>query len=215
MPRSLAAILMAGSSLAAAASAPATRCVDDCILVSTGYPEIRFRVDHDFVYLGRFSFQLSQKASGERFVFADTDGRTVQRLVIAQFEGFLPGVAETYNYDFTRAIQLGSHRFRSNSFAFSNAEGRATDPQAEGALTADFLTANGYAFADEWLASRFVTVPGAERKHDLILFYIEAAPLNGVTLKEIYDAAGEPTARWKKLGQELRARALRSFEVLD
>ncbi|MDX1430615.1 MAG: hypothetical protein R3282_10015, partial [Rhodothermales bacterium] len=104
------------------------RTVENNVLNSTALPEIRVRVANEFSYLGSFDFVLKGIAYGERHIFADTADAKVQRLFIFQFEGFLPDNEHTYNYDFTHAETIGGHRFRQNTWAYSNEQSASANP---------------------------------------------------------------------------------------
>ncbi len=190
------------------------RSVRENVLTSDDFPNIRVKVDPAFHYVGSFSFTIPGMAAGERYVFAEAVDHRVNRLFIAQFEGILPTSAETYNYSFADSLELGGYRFRQNTFAFSNQKGGQENPASEGPLTVDFLIRNGYAVADEMMASRFVTVPDPERKHELILFYMESIPGAGHRLEEFYQGE-DRTPLWQELSQILTNRARESFTVLD
>lgn len=189
------------------------RFVEGNILVSTKFPNIQIEVDKAFQYLGKFEFMIQDIAKGERYIFAEVKAKRIQRLFIAQFEEILPDSAETYNYSFKDALTIGSHKFKQNTFAFSNQQSKQENPKNEGALTADFLTAKGYLLEDELMSSRFVTVPDAERKHELILFYIENIQDSGHRLKEFYEG-DERTATWEQISKELTARSVKDFAIL-
>jgi hypothetical protein len=182
--------------------------------VSTEFPRIKVLVDGTFSYLGQFPFKIAGVAGGERYVFAELNRGSVNRLFIAQFESFLPESHETYNYSFADAPSLGGHRFRQNEFAYSNRQAKAENPEGEGVLTANFLSGHGYRLEDELMASRFVTVPDPERKHELILFYIENVSSSGHRLEEFY-VGEEGTPVWAAIAKGLATRSLESFKVVN
>ncbi len=188
------------------------RFVKGRVLVSSGLPDIRVKVSKAFRYVGKFDFTIRDVAKGERYVFAETEGRKIKRLFIAQFEAILPASAVTYNYSFKDALTLGGHKFRQNTFAYSNRESRRENPLGEGALTADFLSRKGYTLEDELMMSRFVTVPDAARKHELILFYVENVSGSGHRLQEFY-AGDTETPVWQEISRGLTGRSLENFSV--
>ena len=189
------------------------RFVKGRVLVSTKLPDIRVKLSKAFRYIGKLDFTIPDVAKGERYIFAETQGRKIKRLFIAQFEAILPESTVTYNYSFKDALTLGSHKFRQNTFAYSNRESKQENPQGEGALTADFLTKKGYVLEDELMMSRFVTVPDAERKHELILFYVENVSESGRRLQEFYEGDGEALI-WQEVSRGLTKRSLENFAVL-
>src|SRR6185295_4084600 len=149
------------------------RFVRGRVLRSDRFPNIQVRLRKAFHFIGHFSFTVPQMAKGERYIFADTQGRKVKRLFIAQFETILSDSSETYNYSFKDALILGGHKFRPNTFTFSRRASVKTDPPDEGVLTTEFLTRKGYILEDEVMVARVVNVPDVERKHEMILFYME------------------------------------------
>jgi hypothetical protein len=195
-----------------AASQREPRYVRDNVLVSTLLPPIEVRVSKDFRYVGSFPFEIGSIAAGERYVFADVDGGLVRRMVIAQFESFLPSSDEIYRYDFTRAREWNGYRVRENEFAYNEPRYSREHPGNEGALTAAFLRRQGLQVPAEWMVSRFVMLGDETRKHELILFYLEDLRLAGASVDEMYDG-DEPTAKWNALRVSLRDRALAAIEI--
>lgn len=167
----------------------------------------------EFEYLGTVPFRIRDIAEGERFVFADVDRGTmrVRRLVIAQFESILPTSDEEYRYGFDDASHIAGYRFRENVFAFLHSEARAENPAGEAALTLGFLEARGLRIPDAVVAHRRLTVPDAERKHELILFTIEPLP-DGVGLAEFY-SGDEETELGKRLAEGVRLMSARACAV--
>ena len=196
------------------AQANSIRYVEQQDLMSLELPQIKVRVDPDFQYIGKFPFTIRDVAGGERFVFADVKDKKVNRLFIAQFEGFFPSIDNYYRYSFDGAMEMKGHKFRQNTYAYSNLDAVAKRPMDEGALTYKFLTEKGYEVEDELVMSRFVTVPPENRKHELILFYLENGSATGHTLSEFVQD-GEVTDLWQKISVGLTERSLKVFEVLE
>lgn len=209
------------------------RYLDGRVLVSSDLPAIRISISEEFEYAGRVSFPIRDVAAGERIVFVDVDetrllpgmrrflpeSRHVERLIIAQFEGFLPGVDDHYRYDFSNALEIGGHRFRQNTYAYSNAEAAAENPTGEAALTVEMLRARGYVIEDEWMMSRLVAVPDEARRHELILSYVEMVAPTGHGVEAFYGQrpdTGEwyETDVWKQISEGLSRRAMDAFEIL-
>ena len=206
-------ILNALIAFAVGASNSQTRTVEKQTLISTELPKIAITVDPAFKYIGKFDFVLKEIAKGERYVFVDADrGKKIKRLFIAQFEGFIPGNSHTYNYRFDNAELMAGHKFRQNTFAYSNLESERDAPAAEAALTAKFLRDRGYKLEDELMMSRFLTVPDAERRNELILFYLENASTTGKNIADFY-ADDEETTVWKNISVGLTARSREAFKV--
>lgn len=178
-------------------------------------PALAVSVSDEFQYVGSFDFVLKEIVEGERYVFVDSDGSKVNRLFILQFESFLPDNEHTYNYDFSNAEEIGNHRYRQNTWAYSNESSRENNPEGEGSLTADFLESKGYVLEDELMMSRFVMVPDSERRHEMILFYLENASTSGYSIDTFYDADDNPTDHWEEISEGLTARSRDTFIIQD
>ena len=107
---------------------------------------------------------------------------------------------------------FGSHKFRQNTYAYSNTESRRENPENEGVLTFDFLQKKGYSLEDELMMSRFLTVPDEAKKNELILFYIENASETKHKLSEFYKD-DEATEIWKNISKGLTERSLKAFKI--
>ncbi|NNE65086.1 MAG: hypothetical protein HKN33_00850 [Pyrinomonadaceae bacterium] len=189
-----------------------TRQVCGNAVVSKALPEIKVVVNKDFKYVGSFDFKIRDVAAGERFVFVDADGKKVIRMFLLQFEGFLPHIDDFYRYSFKNALEFGKHKFRQNNYAYSNSEARRQNPKGEGVLTEDFLKAKGYEVEDELMMSRFITVPPENKKHELILYYLENVSSSGSKLSEFYEN-DSATETWKEIGRALKERSFGAFSI--
>jgi hypothetical protein len=190
---------------------PVARPVASGTITSPSRPAISVRVARGFAYAGCFPLEFPNVARGTRYVFVDAEGARLRRLFVLQFEEFLPASNQTYRYDMSSAEDMGGHRFRHNTWAYSNAAS-AADPN-EGTLLAAFLAQRGYEVPDLWMMSRFLTLGGEDRKSELILFYLEpAAP--GTSLADLYKGE-DATPAWQAQRQALAERSRQAFEVVN
>lgn len=199
--------------LVLAAATPITaqrpqRTVDGSLVSSDALPAIRLTVDPAFRFLGRMPFTIRDLAAGERLVFAVVDGRTIRRMFVLQFEGFLPGRPEIYRYDFSQAREIGGLRWRGNAWAYSDAAQRAGGGN-EGTQMHRWLAEQGYETPDVQLMYRFVTLGDERRKDELILFYLE-----GVDDPSWLPQSETASAAWQAKATELERRALAAFRIL-
>ncbi|MEZ5344673.1 MAG: hypothetical protein R2681_03860 [Pyrinomonadaceae bacterium] len=204
-------LLLPAASLQVFAQKP-KRIVRDNLIISDALPKIKVKVSDNFKYVGKFNFKIRNVAAGERLVFIESKDKNVKRLFIAQFEGFMPHIDDFYRYSFENALDLGGFKFRQNTYAYSNKTARTENPAGEGVLTEDFLKGSGYELEDELMMSRFVTVAGDDKKHELILYYLENVSETGAALKDLYKN-DEPTDIWIEISKGLKARSLASFTV--
>jgi hypothetical protein len=188
------------------------RRVEDNVLVSDSLPQIKIKVDSAIQFLGSFPFEIKGVAAGERYVFAESNGKKIKRVVIAQFESFLPESSEIYRYSFANAMDIGGHKFNHSTPVFTNAEAIKENPDGEAALTVSFLQKKGYEIPEAWIVSRFLTLGDESRKHELILFYQEDLESTGKKIDELY-VNGESTALLKSIALELKERALSAMQI--
>jgi hypothetical protein len=190
----------------------ASRRVENNVVISDSLPQIKIKVDPAIQYVGAFPFKIKDIAAGERYVFAESDGKKIKRAVIAQFEGFLPESSEIYRYSFANAITIGTHKFNHNTFAFTNADAAKENPEGEAALTTAFLKKKGFEIPEAWVVSRFLTLGNESRKHELILFYQEDAASTGHRFEEL-SLNDESTDLLKSIAPSLKERALKAMQI--
>lgn len=183
------------------------RTVVGQVLVSDALPALRIEVSKPLGYLGAHDFRIGDVAAGTRYVFAEVKERTVRKLVIAQFEGFLPQSTEIYRYRFDTATPIAGLRFRENAFAFSNKEAALEQPNGEAAGTVHFLEQHGLSVPDEWLVWRSLTLGSETRKNELILFYMEPAADFHARVAELGEEVPE------KLAGGIAARAKKAYAI--
>jgi hypothetical protein len=201
----------------------------DGVFISKTLPSITIRLPAEFAYVGQTAFILKQVAQVDRhhFLDGDTDG-TVHRLVILHFESFLPTVDQTFNYrvpepsrrtgpdaQFSPAtVRLGAHEHIHNTWFFDAGANIRAQPEAELARTAQLLRRHGFALPGALQMSRYVRVVGADRKSELILFYMEPLAPTGLSAGD-FVAGGRGAAAVERLSAALTARSGDVFMVED
>ena len=169
---------------ARAADDPSPR-VERQTIVFESRPRIRVRVADGLRYVGEHPIRIRDVAAGKRIVFAETAGKEIRRMAIAQFEGFLPGVDDIYRYKFDGMPTMGGLPFRENGFASSTRAEMKENPGSEVEATMRFLSEKGLRAPDEWAIYRFVTIGDATRKNEMILFSMEPLAGLGTTYPEV------------------------------
>lgn len=192
----------------------AERRIIENTVVSEHNPALAIRVDPALAYLGRHAIRIRDVAAGERIVFADHSAGSVKRMLIMQYEGFLPGIEEQYRYNLSNSPVVAGYPFRSNAFAFDLAVSRRENPGGESADTARFLEAKGLTFPNIWMMWRSLTVTDAARRNELIIFYVEAPENKQLTIADIYDPATDrSTDFWRRFTSGLERRANAAFQL--
>ncbi len=204
-----------------------TRYIRNNTFHSESIPRITLEVDKDFNYVGQFFFEIKANseeyddeirgeviADGHRFVFVSADSdKKVQKLFIIQLEGFLASNDFIYNYDFSNAELLGDNKYRHNTWFYDSSELAAQNPENEGAKTRFFLTDLGYKIEDEFMMSRFVGLASEDRKHEIILYYIEIMKHSTkYSLDDIENIVSHE--KIESIRQSLTKRSKQSFKII-
>ncbi len=202
------------------------RYVEGNTIISKNLPEIEIEVADEFKYVGVFDFEIFANsdeypaelqgkavAAGERFVFAMGDeDRNVKKLFIVQFEGFLEENEFIFNYNFDNAEYIGKNKYRQNSWFYDSASLAEENPYNEGAKTRTFLKDKGFLLEDEYMMSRFVGLASEDRKHEIIIFYIEMLHgTTGYSLKEYENSISKEEA--DSIRTALVERSRNSFKI--
>ena len=186
------------------------RCVQNNVLVSEALPPVRLRVDPALAYLGVSDFIIKGLARAQRYHFVEAEAGRVRRMLVAQFEGFLPDNTRTYNYTLRGPRPLGPLTMGHMVVGFSVAAELAAVPEVQ--QTARLLAEHGLAFEDEQIMSRFDAILGDDRRHELLLFYHENLRDLGHSLAAAFDDAGlRPD--FAALGETITARSLEAFAL--
>ena len=186
----------------------------DGVLISTKEPALAIEVASPFTYLGRHPIVIGEIGAGERFVFVDAVNEVVGRLLVVQFEGFLPAVDDFFQYDLSGKPVVAKYPFRSNGYAFDMAESVARNPTGEAAATSAFLESNGYEVPRFWMMWRSLTIADEAKKKEAIIFYVEDAESIGLALADLY-RDDSPTDAWLDIQRGLEVRANGSFRLAE
>jgi hypothetical protein len=150
------------------------RGVRDGVFVSDALPPLRLTTGAGLAYLGSHPFRIGAIAEGERHVFAEASSGRVRRLLVLQFESILPASTEEYRYRITNPVTLGGVPYRHSVHFYRTSESLRENPDGELALTVEFLRRNGLTLPDEQAMDRYARVVGADRRHELLIFYHES-----------------------------------------
>ncbi|HEY0172589.1 MAG TPA: hypothetical protein VGB98_16320 [Pyrinomonadaceae bacterium] len=210
----------AAATMTPAQAPPVARKVKGSTLTSDATPRVQIKFDKAFKYIGGQSFVLYDVANAEQhfFVDADSQGR-IRRLYWVQFEGYLPGNTNKYNYKSPKTVQMGGLDF------FADAQARqipAPDPAAaqkpankisDGDYARSFLASKGYRLASsEALWQRLVHMTDASNRSELMFIYLEDLSGMGLTAADLNEG-GKAAARWEAVSKELLERAQKGMTI--
>jgi hypothetical protein len=178
-----------------------TRVVKGRVLTSAKLPAIRMRFDKRFKYVGSQKFVLYGRAQAEQHFFVDADARRrVRRMYMLQFEGYLPGIDASYNYEVKETVKLGGMDYMVNVENVPNVKAAlGQQPESDAARAVAFLEGKGYSVGESVRYQRFVRLVDESKRNEFIMLYVEDA------------STSQPD---EKSMREFRARALKGFAVL-
>ena len=167
----LLAALLIGAGPGESDSLPLRHRVAGRVLSASIGPIRELRFAKEFRYAGGQRFILKKVADAEQhfFVAADKDG-TVRRLYWIQFESFLPGIGEGYDYSADAAATVNGVPFRRNARRWE----AGPDTDSDRAAMYAFLEKRGYRIPDGAMRIRLVHVPESNRREELMVVYAEA-----------------------------------------
>ena len=194
----------------------ASRHVENNRLISDNEPPLRLSVAKELPFIGKVPFVLRGVAQGERYIFAETDSaKRITRMLVVQFEGFLPQVDDYYKYSLGRTpMRLGKHDYRHNVWAWDSSAEVKQSPGSESAAMQRLLDAKGLKLDDQLVMSRFARAVGEDKRHEIIFFYIEPLTPYGykVTDFDFEKPLAGKQAEWEK---QFRERSLKMFSVAE
>jgi hypothetical protein len=133
---------------------------------------LRIRVAPELRYLGSVAFELARLAAVERHVFALGEP-DIRRMVVVQFEGFLPNVTDQYRYALRDPQVLGGDTYGRMANELSLREELAESPHAEMAHTDAFLQSKGLRLGDRQAVARYARIVGEDRRKEILIFFHE------------------------------------------
>jgi hypothetical protein len=204
------------------------RYIKDGVFISTADPEFRIRVDERFSYIGNTELVLKKIAHCDRHYWVDTTtDKTIRAMVVLQFEGFLDGVNEKYqfsvpeedaagsNYRFSpKLVRIGNSDYVHNTWAFSHAADAKQNSGAESERTIEFLSGRGYKLDNELIMSRFVRAVGDESRKEFIVFYMEPLRTHGHSLADFPDG-GPASQVYDRLSALITERSISAITFLS
>jgi hypothetical protein len=190
------------------ATAAKPRGVRGGVFVSDAFPALRLTPGPGLVYLGAHPFRIGAVAEGERYVFADAANGVVRRLLVLQFESILPTSTEEYRYRITNPVEVGGIPHRHSVHLYRVSDSIREDP-------VDFLQERGLTLPDEQAMDRYARVIGADKKHELLIFYHESLADWGRGGVETLAVDGSPSADAAPLAAAFVERARKSFTVVE
>ena len=181
------------------------RRVKGQILTSEEMPKIRLKFDKKFKFAGSQEFVLYDRAKAEQYFFVEAENQKIKRMYMLQFEGFLPNIKATYDYNEPQSVAIGGLKYFSNTEIVPNVSlALERVPDSDIARAAKFLQDKGFKLMNSIIYQRFVRVVDENKRNEFIFLYIEDSENTDVN----------NSAQKEKMLQGLRERALANFKTL-
>ena len=198
---------------AAAVVAQAPRRVEGRTLISRAMPPIKIKFGKSFKYVGTQSFVLYGNAQVEQHFFVDADDRTIKRMFMVQFEGYLPTNTHTYNYQIKDTIKLGGLDFMYDTQVGSVSAFRKQYPDSDAARAATFLEGKGYQpDGMDVVFQRYIRLVDETRRNEMLVVYYESLNGTGLAAADLSEG-GRAAADRERVFREVQQRGLNSFKV--
>lgn len=212
----LRALVMLAVARAAPAQSMAPRSVEQAVH-SAANPAADIVVDPTFTFLGRVGATVMDgRATAEQYWFVKVEGGRIARMVVVHFEHWNEGNPGSFEYPTLRMRRLGGHDYLHQSFPMEAGCGIATPDVRTRMREA------GFALAKECIGTRFVRAVSGDRRHEMILFYLQ--PVDALPSTEGlapgglpvgYDRPQPPETPWAATDRRLTEEALRAIQVRD
>lgn len=194
---------------------PIQRRVVRQTLISESLPKLKIKVDSSLKYLGRVEMDaMNGIAKVEQFFFGKVKQGKLGKMLIVHFEHALPTNDFKFGYPRLRMVTLGSHEFLNQTWAIKDYALLKREKVKE------FLDKNGLQTEPDWLVNRYVRVVDENKKHELILFYMEPASSFSIPKDLIFPiedlaSEGKHKDEWQKITQALISSSIKSFKILE
>ncbi|MGE5925827.1 MAG: hypothetical protein ACM357_00620 [Gemmatimonadota bacterium] len=193
--------------LSLASPLDAQRRIEQTILSDT-LPRVSVSVDPALGYLGRIDLDVGGRAMAEQHLFGELRDGRLARAVIVHFEHFLPGNAHTFEYPRLRMARLGRHEFLHQTWPLPDWELFRLPEMVR------FLSSRGVTAGTDWIVSRYVRVVSDDRKHEFIIFYMEAGASLPMPVADLRPG-GRARGEWPAIEADLIQRAAAAVDVRD
>ena len=185
------------------------RRVDGQTVISESLPKVKVKIDPSFKYLGRVEMDAMQgKAKAEQFIFGEVKEGKLEKAVVVHFEHALPTNDFTFGYPRLKMVKLGNYEFLNQTWAIKDYQLLKNKE-----VKALFDSKNLQTEAD-WLMTRYVRVVDEAKKHELILFYLEAASSVSIPVEDLMEG-GKSNDKWQQIAQNLIERSNQAFSIVE
>jgi hypothetical protein len=189
------------------------RKVTGNVLESERDPKVRLEIKPPIVYVGADRWVLYNVADCEIQVFVEADqNKKVKRLYWVQFEGFLPELTYTYDYeDSASRATIGGKPFYVDSWV-SRTDTKPERPGSDTEHVRELIKAKGYTLPAEMMSQRLVHLLDEKKRRELMIIYSEDLAPTGYSVPDLRKD-GKAHDQWPAIDQALLKRGLAGMEL--
>ncbi len=179
------------------------------IVISNQNPKIKIEVDSALSFIGSVSFNVDTIGVAEEYIFGEIKNGKLSRIFITHFEYFLPQNKLKFNYPRFRMATIGKQEYLHQIFFGKDFELFKIKELSE------LFKSKGLEVEADWMMNRYVRAVDTDKKHEMILFYLEPGSLVAEEIKaeaEKADPREKTTNKWQKA---LTERANAVFRVIE
>ncbi|MEO5798842.1 MAG: hypothetical protein ABIZ70_09995 [Gemmatimonadales bacterium] len=175
-------------------------------LTSAMQPEIQLKVDTSLSYIGSQRWILYNVAQAEQQLFVQRSATGVSRFLWVQFEEYIPAANGRYDYSSDTPINAFGREWRVSPEMW-NIPTTESRPASDGAYARKMLREHGIILPPQMVYERFIYLPDATHRRELMVIYAEDAASRGVSTMT--------PAQREAMFAEHQRNALRAFEMIS
>jgi hypothetical protein len=179
-------------------------------LVSKRLPQVTLKFSGDMKYVGGQAFNFYGVAHAEQHFFVDADKNgIIQRMYMVQFESFLPGTSDAYDYKTIDKLAIGNLEFLVDTRV---RPATTPSPDSDAGRAISFLESKGLRYPVENLRARFIHLLDATKRNELMIIYQENLAPTGLRATDL-SAGGAKADKWPDMARALIARAGKGIAI--
>ncbi len=193
------------------------RAASGQILSSARDPAARLEFAPNFKYVGGQRFILYGVADAEQHFFVDADAQgSVRSFYWVQFEHFLPGKGETYNYPDRSPVRIGPFEFSADTKVFADYSKTVLDfgsrTESDSARAGLFLNGKGLRPPAAAARVRMSYLPDSTHRTELMIIYVEALSRTDIAPGDL-PRESRADERWPVIARRVTEDAQRGLRI--
>jgi hypothetical protein len=208
-------VLMA--SLSSLEAAKPERTVSGQILSSGRDPTARLEFTSNFKYMGSQRFILYGVADAEQHFFVDADtAGSIRSFYWVQFENFLPGKGDIYNYPARSLVKIGPFEFSADTKVFAEYSKTVLDfssqTESDSAHVGRFLNGKGLRPPTAAARVRMFYLPDSGHRTELMIIYVEALSRGDIAPSDL-PRESPADEKWPAIARRVTEDARRGLSI--